>query len=61
MHCQVEEGMAILEEMRQGYRNQRESVTLSNLVDRFGGWYLEQAKTYASWVGLAYRAYDPCA
>ena len=45
--------MAGLEEMRQAYCSQRESVTLSAVLDRCGGWYLEHAKTYAAWVGPA--------
>ncbi|KAK9821204.1 hypothetical protein WJX74_009857 [Apatococcus lobatus] len=51
-HGKIEEGMAILEEMRQDYRDQREDVTLSNIVDRMGGWYLESARIYASWASM---------
>lgn len=43
----------MLEEMRQAFSSQRESVTLSAVVERCGGWYLEQAKSFASWVSPA--------
>ena len=42
--------MAQLEEMRLAYQERQDSMSLAELLQDLGGWWLEPAKQYLTWV-----------
>lgn len=49
--------MGLLEEMRHQYQDQHDSLSLSSLLERLGGWWMNPAKQYATWVSPSCEDY----